>query len=368
MKRMSLLSRRSLLAAAILLLAVFSSRVSGFPSGLSYPATFTLKHGEWYDSWGFNRNYYGDEDGYMPNIAYETLGTNRELAYNIGESFKTSYSSDVQRAVAILKYVQRWTSYGYDEDNVFIDGESQIEWAWNADEMAHMFNETTNTVAVGDCEDMAFLCATIYIAAGFDVALVLAPEHVALLIWLPEYANANYYWDILDGRGEGWIWVEATGANNPLGWTPPDFNDGDWTAYPLNSIISKVNYVPRAPQAEDDVTVTASIATESGQVSQVILKYSTNGDIYRILPMALEGSLYKATIPKQPTGTLVEFLISVTDTEGNVSESGKFSYTVGGLEIPGFPFESIIIGLITGLAVLYFLARKRPALPRPMHP
>ncbi len=114
------------------------------------------------------------------------------------------------------------------------------------------------------------------------------------------------------------------------------------------------------------MTVSASIAPESGQVSQAILKYSTDGGAYSTLPMTLQGSLYKATIPGQPTGTEVEFFISVMDTEANYSESGKISYTVGGLdilEIPGFPFESIIMGLIIGVAVLYFLARKRPALP-----
>ena len=67
----------------------------------------------------------------------------------------------MERAEAILNYVQTWTDYGYDEDNVFRNGEAQIEWAWNADEMAHMFDETTFSVAIGDCEDMAFLCATI---------------------------------------------------------------------------------------------------------------------------------------------------------------------------------------------------------------
>jgi hypothetical protein len=103
--------------------------------------------------------------------------------------------------------------------------------------MAHAFNETTGVKAIGDCEDMAFLCATIYKGAGFDAAVVDAPDHVALLIWLPEYPNANNYWDIPDdNRGSGWIWVEATGASNPLGWTPPDFDNGDWTAYPLGQL------------------------------------------------------------------------------------------------------------------------------------
>ena len=172
----------------------FVSLAHAVPSGGAYPPEFTLKYGEWYDSWGFNRNYYGGNDGFLPNIAYESLGEDRERAYNIGEWFKSNYAQKVERAEAILSYVQSWTDYGYDSDNVRMEGEYQEEWAWNADEMAHMFDETTLSTAVGDCEDMAFLCSTIYLVAGFDVALISPPSHVSLMIWLPEYDNANYYW------------------------------------------------------------------------------------------------------------------------------------------------------------------------------
>ncbi len=72
-------------------------------------------NGEWYDSWGFNRNYDGGSNGFLPNVAYESLGTYKELAYSIGEWFKTNYPQKVERAEAILAYVQRWTDYGYDE-------------------------------------------------------------------------------------------------------------------------------------------------------------------------------------------------------------------------------------------------------------
>jgi hypothetical protein len=351
----------------IILLAFSSLSVAyGIPSGGVYPPKFTFRNGEGYDSWGFKRTYSEGSDGFLPNVAYESLGTDNETAYSIGEWFKTNYAQKAERAEAILTYVQRWTDYGYDEDNVLIGGQYQLEWAWNADEMAHMFDETTLSVAIGDCEDMAFLCSTIYLAAGFDVVLVSPPEHVALMIWLPEYSNANYYWDILDGRGEGWIWVEATGENNPLGWTPPDFNNGEFEVYSLNSFISNVNYAPHDPQAEDDVTVTVSVATERSPISRVLLYYSINGGVYKTLSMTLEGSSYKVTIPKQAQGVVVEFYVSVTDTEGTVSESTEFSYTVGGgLEIPGFPIESIIVGLAIGLVTLYFLARKRSALSRP---
>jgi hypothetical protein len=79
------------------------------------------------------------------------------------------------------------------------------------------------------------------LGAGFDAAVIDATDHCALLIWLPDYPNANKYWDIGDGRGTGWIWVEATGSENPLGWTPDDFLDGGWTAYPITNSSQFVN-------------------------------------------------------------------------------------------------------------------------------
>jgi len=364
MKVMYTWSKRSLFMVMVFLLVAFSLKVViGFPSGRTFPPTgFTFKNGNWYDSWEFKRSDYGGADGYMPNIAYETLGNNKELAYSIGESFKTSYAGKVQRAEAILEFVQRWTDYGYDVDNVVMDGTHQNEWAWNADEMAHMFNTTTNTVAIGDCEDMAFLCATIYIGAGFDAAMVLAPSHAALLIWLPEYPNANYYWDIDDGRGYGWIWVEATGEHNPLGWTPPDFNNGDWTAYPLGLMIFGISYTPQNPQAEDNVTVTASVSNATASVSQVSLDYFVQG-VHSTLMMTPRGAVYEATIPKQPKGTTVEFYISATDNEGNTRETDKFSYTVGEagiFEILGLSLEQIIILIAIGIVLLVFIIARKP--------
>jgi hypothetical protein len=229
------------------LIAAATQTAGGVPA-----SSFTFKDGDWYDNFGVNRNYYAGPHGFLPNIAYETLDENKELAYGIGERFQDTYVSQTERAVAILKYVQTWTEYGYDSDNVIRNGIAQDEWAWNADEMAHAFNEVTGIKAVGDCEDMAFLCATIYVGAGFDAAVVDATEHAALLIWLPEFPNANNYWDIPnDGRDAGWIWVEATGKSNPLGWTPPDFEAGGWTAYPIGSLEFIPEPVPSQPTSID---------------------------------------------------------------------------------------------------------------------
>ncbi len=218
---------RVLLTLAAVGLILPTNLVAAFPS-----QGFTMRSGDWYDSFGIDRNSYSGPHGYLPSMATETIGENRELAYGIGVAFSDNYVSETRRAEVILQYVQTWVEYGYDAENVFQNGVAQDEWAWNADELARMFNESTGIKAVGDCEDMAFLCATIYTGAGIEAALVDAPDHVACLIWLPSYPNADNYFDLTnDDKGAGWIWIEATGKNNPLGWTPPDYEDGDWEAY-----------------------------------------------------------------------------------------------------------------------------------------
>jgi len=190
---------------------------------------FTKKGHYWYDSWDINRNSAEGDDGYLPAIVYESLGQNIELAYEFGKWYLTEYSDRVTRAEKIMRFIQSTVEYRYDEENPFIlavtDSEEQEEWAWNPDEMAHMIALAYDNqeVAYGDCEDFAFVLTVMYLAAGYDVTIVNAIDHVALLVWLPEYPNANIYWDVDDGRGAGWIWVEATGDRNPLGWTPDDY-------------------------------------------------------------------------------------------------------------------------------------------------
>jgi hypothetical protein len=352
-------TRKVLFALLILMLFFLQSQTMGLPSGGTYPPRFTLKDGDWFDSWGFNRNYYGGSDGYMPNLAYETLGPERERAYSLGEEFKINYPDKVRRATTILRFVQQWTEYGYDSDNVIMEGVAQEEWAWNADEMVYMFNETMGIKAVGDCEDMAFLCGTIYIAAGIDVALVLAPQHVALLIWLPEYPNANYYWDIPDdGRAYGWIWVEATGKRNSVGWTPPDFADGDWDAIPLGFKEFRMEQIPQNPHAEDEVLVTAYIVSARASTVEVSLMYSTAIDFKKV-EMQLEGTVYKGTIPKQPQGQKVQYYVTATDEDGMFFETEKVEYVVGQISIAPFLLElAIMVAIIILLVLTAFVVFK----------
>jgi hypothetical protein len=346
------IARELTLTALIFILTYSLSIVYALPSGGVYPPQFNYKNGYWYDSWDYNRNYYAGEDGFLPNVAYESLGTDRELAYEIGEWFVVNYNNRVERAEAILNYVQKWTEYGYDADNVFRNGVAQEEWAWNADEMAHMFNETTNSVAIGDCEDMAFLCATLYVASKIEVALVDAPEHVALLIWLPEYDNGNYYWDIPDdGRDYGWIWVETTGEANPLGWTPPDFSDGYWNTYILGFSKFSVEYTPTNPKAEDDVTVKATVESAISTIKTVFLSY-TAGSNSEEIQMTKKGAYYEGVIPRQPDGTKVTCKVYVIDSEELTAEK-DFEYVVGEVfQFPPFLLEAGVIFIVIFLLII----------------
>jgi len=345
-------SKKITLTAFVFAIIYSINVVHTIPSGGVYPPEFDFRNGYWYDSWEFNRNYYAGEDGFLPNVAYESLGNDKELAYEIGEWFEENYDNKIERAEAILNYVQKWTNYGYDKDNVFRNGIAQEEWAWNADEMAHMFNETSNSVAIGDCEDIAFLGATIYVASKIEAALVDAPEHVAFLIWLPEYDNANYYWDIPDdGRDYGWIWVETTGEVNPLGWTPPDFSDGYWDTYILGFSKFSVEYSPRDPKAEDDVTVKATIESAISTVNTVFLSYNAGSNSEEV-QMIKQGSYYEGVIPKQSDGTKVTCNVHAIDHEELTAEK-NFEYIVGqGFQLPPFLLEVGIIFLIIFLLIL----------------
>src|SRR5512137_2449200 len=101
----------------IILLFAFSSISVAYaiPSGGVYPPKFTSKtsfgYEEWYDSWGYTRTNSEGSNGFLPNVAYESIGDYKERAFSIGETFKANYPQEPDRAEAILAYVQRWTNY-----------------------------------------------------------------------------------------------------------------------------------------------------------------------------------------------------------------------------------------------------------------
>jgi len=72
-----------------------------------------------------------------------------------------------------------------------------------------------------------------YKGAGFRSAIAIGAEHTAALVYLPDYKKANAIFE-LEGEA-GWLWLEATGKNNPLGWVPNEFINTGLAAYEVTA-------------------------------------------------------------------------------------------------------------------------------------
>ncbi|MFC2012853.1 hypothetical protein ACFLUE_01045 [Chloroflexota bacterium] len=201
--------------------------VSATPSG-----DFHKVNGEIFDDWEICRTRAGGEDGFYqisrssfrPVIAFESLGEETARAYRMGEQIAAEYPDWLRRAEAIFSFVQGRVNYTSDTDQFNND-----EFAQNADELISAIER--DGVGYGDCEDSAVLLAVMYQGAGYRSAIAVGPGHTAALLYLPEYKKASA---VLELEGEsGWIWAEATGKNNPLGWMPKEYVNAELGAYEI---------------------------------------------------------------------------------------------------------------------------------------
>ena len=218
-----------LLGLIVVLLAAVATAgyASAFPS-----EGFYERGGDIFDDWEICRTtalgedgfYQITETGFRPVIAFESLGEEADLAYSLGEQIANEYPDPLQRAEAVFDFVRDRVKYTPD-----IDQTGNEEFAQNADELAIAIVE--DGIGYGDCEDMAVLLAVMYRAAGFRSAIVLPSGHTAVLVYLPEYNEATVFFEL---EGEpGWVWAEATGRNNPLGWAPEQYRDMEIPAYEI---------------------------------------------------------------------------------------------------------------------------------------
>jgi len=209
-------------------------------------AEFYQEAGEIFDDWDICRTDASGQDGFFqisaagfrPIIVGESLGQNADQAYRIGQQFAQDYPDTTQRAEEIFAFVRDKVRYTSDESQFGF-----AEFAQNADELAATIED--RGVAQGDCEDYAVLLAVMYKGGGFRSAVVLAPEHAAALVYLPGYREANRSLSV-DGE-TGWIWAEATGGNNPLGWMPEDFMGGELEVYEVEDEATTKGEPPDGP-------------------------------------------------------------------------------------------------------------------------
>jgi hypothetical protein len=203
-------------------------------------------NGDVFDDWEICRTRAFGEDGFYqvsetafrPVIAFESLGENAALAYSLGQQIAEEYPDRFQRAEAVFSFVRDGVEYTTD-----IDQFDYEEFAQNADELATRVDQ--GGVGYGDCEDSAVLLAVMYKGVGLRSAIVVGEEHTVALVYLPDYDGATAFFE-LEGES-GWIWAEATGWNNPLGWVPREFLDGNLAAYEVTEEAIARAEPPQAP-------------------------------------------------------------------------------------------------------------------------
>ena len=201
-------------------------------SALASPAeNLREEDGQVFDEWDVCRTRCAGQDGFLqvlsetefrPVIAFESLGESADEAYRLGKEFAKEYPDLYQRAEKIFAFARDKIRYSPDLDQFGFR-----EFAQNADEVAVAIKEKGFTY--GDCEDYAILLAVMYRGAGCRSAVVLAPGHAAILVHLPKHKRANRSLS-LDGES-GWVWGEATGGNNHLGWMPEQYMGAQIIAY-----------------------------------------------------------------------------------------------------------------------------------------
>jgi hypothetical protein len=222
-----------LLVLIIVLLAALATAgyASAFPSEGFYASGSDI-----FDDWEICRTtafgedgfYQITETGFRPVIAFESLGEEADLAYSLGEQIANEYPDPLQRAEEVFDFVRDRVEYAPD-----VEQTGDEEFAQNADELA--IDIAGDGIGYGDCEDMAVLLAVMYKAAGFRSAIALVPEHTAVLVYLPEYSKATAVFEL---EGEpGWVWAEATGGNNPLGWVPKQYRNVQIATYEISAEV-----------------------------------------------------------------------------------------------------------------------------------
>jgi len=206
----------------IFIIVVVSSIIS--TTALASPSdNFYKENGEIFDDWDICRTRGTQQDGFFqylskrdfrPVIAFESLGGNADKAFQLGQGFIADYSDPTQRAEQIFNYVRNKIRYSSDQEQFGFP-----DFAQNADELIETIS--VEGLTYGDCEDYAILLAIMFKGAGLRSAIALVPNHAGALVHLPGYVRANRLISLDDESG--WVWAEATGRKNRLGWMPEQF-------------------------------------------------------------------------------------------------------------------------------------------------
>ncbi len=218
------------------ILVIILVALAGAPCFALPSKEFKEVRGEKFDDWKVCRTRAKGKNGFLqlatlfgefrPALAFESLGPNKDKAHRLGAELAEKYPDRVECAERVFAYVRDNVRYMTDQDNYGI-----AEFVANADESALAIE--THGYHKGDCEDMAFLLAAMFQGAGFRSAILVLPNHAAVMVHLPGYWKSTMDWSFNDEPG--WIWAEPTGRNNDLGWTPKEYIRSEKLFYELSA-------------------------------------------------------------------------------------------------------------------------------------
>ena len=125
------------------------------------------------------------------------------------------------------------------------------------------------------------------------------------------------------------------GFENKFGGFDRDYNDMVFSLVPIAPLeIVNVLRSHDIPNYDEPVTVEAQISNRTSNLDTVFLSYKTGSKNWINVTMNLENGSYFAIIPSQPYGSLVSYMVYVSDLLGNSDVSKLYFYTVGDFVSP----------------------------------
>lgn len=134
----------------------------------------------------------------------------RDLACAFQQLHAQHHWSTFNQACNVLKFVQSCIPYSYDRDTT-----GHEDWA--------RYPIETLMEGTGDCEDVAILCAAVIARLGFQVVLLLYPQHLAFGVAGANALKGEYIEDTKSGMR--YFYGEATADGWHLGEIPKAYSN-----------------------------------------------------------------------------------------------------------------------------------------------
>ena len=311
--------RFNILSIVLALVSVAASAQSVIPEDGHYKINYSWEYDDvkWSFSMGIPQDVYSFYRGRAHNnvdlMHYALSEYDRDYIRDIVSSFRKGGEkwglSDLDNVFNVVSFVQ---SLQYVSDDSSRGEDEYVRYPIE-----------TLVDGVGDCEDMVILAASILYEMGYNVLLVMLPEHLALAIKYDKNFPGTYY----EYDGSRYYYLEMTNAGWDLGQIPNQYKHQTVTLIPLvNRPVVHLEkggyqyaaYYSNASSVDFDLQCTIENigpGKTSGLSLRVIVKpdeYSNNTIVEQVFPLEelpeAGRATFKVTLPvPRPAKGVLEF-------------------------------------------------------------